>query len=298
MFRFLKKILAQDRDQAARDFKTKYLHFRELLDRNNEVLETLSALVDFRDQQQTIGLGRLRSMLTRVVVNVYRLIENLNFITDDRYLVLNDTFNRLEEKITSGLRVPIEPGLKEWCLPLEEVDRKLAPEVGTKSANLGEISRAGVAAVPRGAAFTFYAYHRFFEHNRLQERINKEGLALDPDDYDNIEKTSGRIREMIMSASLPPGLEESLHQAYRRVIGDCSSGTALVVRSSAVGEDEPGSSFAGLFSSLLNPAPQDLAGAYKEVVAGKYSPRAITYCLQKGLYEEFLPMCVLLMALV
>jgi pyruvate,water dikinase len=63
------------------------------------------------------------------------------------------------------------------------------------------------------------------------------------------------------------------------------------MRSSAIGEDSD-LSFAGQYLSVLNVPPDQLLQAYKEVLASLYTPRAISYRLNKGISGEDTVMCV------
>ena len=298
MLKFFKKRIAEAKEQENLVFRDKYHHFQELLDRNNEILEAVSTLIQIRDQRKWINLGRLRAMVTTVAVNVYRLIQNLNFITDNRYRSLNDTFASLQENIIRALDNPLTPRLDAYTISLKETGRELVQEVGSKAANLGEIGRNLSVDVPRGVAITASAYKRFYDHNKLTDRINRENVFLDPDDLNSINQVSQKIQELIMNAPLPSELEEELraaHQQLKETAGECVS---VILRSSAVGEDELGASFAGLYESVMNPRPEELPKAYKQVIASKYSPRAISYRLQKRSYGVLNPMCAVLMELV
>ena len=63
------------------------------------------------------------------------------------------------------------------------------------------------------------------------------------------------------------------------------------MRSSAVGEDSE-ASFAGQYATELNVTADHLLPAYKQVLASKYSPRAIAYRLRYGLEDWDTLMCV------
>ena len=298
MLGLIKKNLARRREEENWAFRDKYARFKEILERNSEVLETISLLSEVRDQGIWINLGRLRALLTQTAVNVYRLIENLNAITDQRYQVLEEIFTELGRKISRTLDVSPRIELKVLSLPLEEVGLSLAGEVGPKAARLGEMTRLEGMAVPRGVAFTAHAYQRFVEYQGLKDRINKETLYIEPGDPAKLERLSRRLQELILEAELPPELEAELEAAWRRLQDGSPAPTPVVLRSSAVGEDQAGSSFAGLYRTVLNPPAGGLARAYKEVVASKFSSQALTYLLQKGYYHELCPMGVILMELV
>jgi pyruvate,water dikinase len=68
--------------------------------------------------------------------------------------------------------------------------------------------------------------------------------------------------------------------------------TGFAVRSSALGEDAAGTSFAGQYQSLLNVRRAHLRESYLEVVAGKYTPQAMHYRLERGLRDEDVAMSV------
>ena len=63
----------------------------------------------------------------------------------------------------------------------------------------------------------------------------------------------------------------------------------MAVRSSALGEDSK-ISFAGQYGTVLNVPPDQVGRRYQEIVASKFTPRAIFYFLGKGFREEDLAM--------
>ena len=61
------------------------------------------------------------------------------------------------------------------------------------------------------------------------------------------------------------------------------------VRSSALGEDSR-LSFAGQYGTILNVPLKDIGEKYREIIASKFTPRAIFYFIGKGFREEDIAM--------
>ena len=69
------------------------------------------------------------------------------------------------------------------------------------------------------------------------------------------------------------------------------------MRSSAIGEDSE-LSFAGQYLTILNVPGDQLLPAYKKILASLYTPRAISYRLNKGIRDEDIAMSVVCLQMV
>ncbi|MFS8513454.1 MAG: phosphoenolpyruvate synthase, partial [Planifilum fulgidum] len=113
-------------------------------------------------------------------------------------------------------------------LPFEEIDRQSLPLVGGKGANLGEMYRAGLP-VPPGFCVTTAAYRRITDELQEMDRWLNELNRLQPDQLDEIRALAEKIREGILSVTIPTPIRESILQAWTRLGTD----HAFAVRSSA-----------------------------------------------------------------
>ena len=142
-----------------------------------------------------------------------------------------------------------------FILPLSALNRELAPAVGGKMANLGEIGNRIGLPVPQGFAITAAAYKRFLESSSLAADLEAKLSEANIQDLDSLKTISRELQAMVRQAPLPPDLEDAIVQA-----GQDLPTRWLAVRSSAVGEDTE-FSFAGQFATLLNVDAASLARA-------------------------------------
>ena len=160
------------------------------------------------------------------------------------------------------------------------------PEVGGKNASLGEMIRALSARgvhIPSGFATTAAAYREFLAQDGLDQRIYAALDALDINDVQALSRTGAAIRGWIVATPLPPGLEDALRNAYRKLADEYGPEISFAVRSSATAEDLPEASFAGQQETFLNIRGVDnLLGAVKHVFASLFSDRAIAYRVHHG----------------
>ncbi len=123
-----------------------------------------------------------------------------------------------------------------------DVDERVAPFVGGKALALAKLARAGLA-VPPFAVVTTPAYEAFVD-GPLQARILFELERKDVADmrWEELWDTALRIRTLFLAAPVPAALRAALAGG----LGELAAELAVVVRSSAPGEDSAGASFAGL----------------------------------------------------
>ncbi|EKO38630.1 MAG: phosphoenolpyruvate synthase/pyruvate phosphate dikinase [Solidesulfovibrio magneticus str. Maddingley MBC34] len=286
-------------EQIQTEFKKRYHHFKLLLTANKKALELMTEMEEALNGRRTFGMAFIRAHSTGVSVNVYKIVEHLNAIAPGKYAELynriKDIQRRIGECLASSCTLETSP---ELVLPLDQAGRDQADLVGGKMAGLGEIVRRTGLPVPPGFAITARAYHRLIEHNDLKDEIYRLLQTAGPDDQRNLLILSSQIRNKITEAELPSDVSKAILGAYADLCRKVGREASVSLRSSALGEDEAGQTFAGQFSSKLNVGPEDILQSYKEIIASKYSPQAMTYRLNRGIPDEDVAMCVGVMAMV
>ena len=211
----------------------------------------------------------------------------LNLITDDRYQAdLVPVCQRLQEEMLAELEAVTTIPETQFLLPLSALNQELAPAVGGKMANLAEIGDRVGLPVPQGFAITTTAYKRLLNPPASRPTFPTKLSQAGIEGLDSLKTISRELQAMVRQAPLPPDLEEAIVQAGRALPTNW-----IAVRSSAVGEDTE-FSFAGQFATLLNVDVASLPGHYKEIVASKFTSRAIFYWKYQQFSVDSLPMAV------
>ena len=292
VFKFLRRFLKEEVDEMSR-LQEQFGHFRRLLTENNQALEIMADMEEKLSGEFLFDTGYLETETGRLLDSVWGVVTELNLmLTGDRHPELNSVYRRLAEEIR--LELAALPSIPEtpYVLPLSALNRELAPAVGSKMANLGEIGNRIGLPVPQGFAITAMAYKRFLEGAQLSGELEAMLARASIHDLESLETISLEIQELILRAPLPPDLEEALAQAVQNLPTPW-----LAVRSSAVGEDSE-FSFAGQFATLLNVAAAGLPEHYKQIVASKFTSQAIFYWKYQHFSVSELPMAVGVLAMV
>ncbi|MDQ7785449.1 MAG: PEP/pyruvate-binding domain-containing protein [Desulfomonilaceae bacterium] len=279
-------------------FKARYQNFKAILSSNTKALDVMSEMEMALSGARPFGMSFVRSASTVVSVNVFRMIQHLDQMVPGVYSELFQSFEKIQQRLDTIL-IPrrIEPGDK-LVVPLSAVDRTMVDQVGNKMANVAEIRNHIGLPVPPGFVVTAAAYEVFIRHNDLHAEIEGRIRSTDTASMKSLDDLSVELQKIITNAPIPQELEEALTNAYNDLESAAGKGVRVSLRSSALGEDALGASFAGQFRTKLNVSQADIAQGYKEIVASKYGLPAVTYRLSRGIPDESVAMCVGCMAMV
>ncbi len=260
----------------------RYHSLQEILSYNNDILKLISEIEDKLSGDKIFGLDFIKAIVEKISLDTFQLIKATNHIADGKYSSLYGTLERINSGIQQELNLSKTPSTKTFIIPYRDITGNMLDVVGGKNAILGEIKNKLGLMVPDGFAITTYAYDTFIKENNLYEKIRKELSILDLDDQQNIESTSKKIQSMIDDSNIPEGLLDAVSSAYSALEQLAGRSVHLAIRSSSINEDSF-LSFAGQYESLLNVGKEDIATAYKHVIASLYYPSAIFYLAHKGL---------------
>ncbi|MGB5232730.1 MAG: PEP/pyruvate-binding domain-containing protein [Desulfoprunum sp.] len=272
-------------------FRKRYANFRGLLTANNNALQAMADLEKVYYGGDSYRMAFIRSKVTTILVNVFKMIRNLLAMSDGKYKELETIFERIGHDIDAIIerRPDIRQG--PFILPLAEVNRQEKDQAGEKMANLGEVAAIPGLTVPQGFVVTSSATRHFLTDEYLVE-INRRLQVILPDNLEEMYKGCAEIQQMIRDSPLPPDLEELLYVHYARLERATTPHCRVALRSSALGEDTAGVSFAGLYRTVLGVDRESLVAAYKEIIASKYGARAISYRRKRGYRHVDIEMCV------
>lgn len=281
----LEAVKKQIRDRCKR--------FRSLLSANKTALEIMSDIEEHLSGTRPFGMEYIRGAGTRAAASVYQMVRELNSLTGNAYPELPDAFSRVSGHIDTVLKPAVYSTDGPLVLPLQAISLANIQEVGGKMANLGEVSSGAGLPVPSGFAVTVTAYRLFLKENGLAEEIEKRIRATDMDDMSQLFTLSAGLQQAVQQAPLPAALEDAIWGQIEILVDKyMSEDIRLALRSSAVGEDALGASFAGQYRTELNVLPDEVCDIWKEIVASKYTVAALSYRYQRGIPDDAAPMSV------
>jgi pyruvate, water dikinase len=274
--------------------RRRYHSFRELLSLNNECLELMAGIqedLQFVLPWRDIVGPRISAVYSKAEATVAAL-ERLTGISFPQLRESIHVQQNEVERYIAARQELVVPDFSAW---LGEIDRTRVADVGGKAAALAEVKNRLGLPVPDGYVITAEAYRQFCGIP-LWEKIRDATHNIDLNDLGALQEISKRLTDMVMELPVPRAIEVALtERAHTLRLRGPAAG--LAVRSSAVGEDGD-RTFAGQFVSVINVPPEQVVDAYRRVVAGRFSERALFYRLSAGLAEIATPIPALCLRVV
>jgi pyruvate,water dikinase len=164
----------------------------------------------------------------------------------------------------------------------EEIGLKDTGSVGGKGANLGELTAGGLP-VPPGFVITGEAYLDAVGRAGIRERLVAILAEARTASQDDLDRLAGEARDLVHGVPIPKDLATDIVKAYGRLGADIR----VAVRSSGIGEDAEGTSFAGMNETFTNVAGEEqLLARVVDCWASLWGARSIFYRGDKDLTAE------------
>ncbi len=285
------KIFESENREFASQLRHKYASFRNLLTVNNEILRMITELESTLSGGKDLALEEIQSLTASLKAQVKTMVCDLNILADGHYRELESKIEKIAAGIETEYRHVHGAPITRLCIPLEDILREQADAVGGKNSNMGEVRNRVGLPVPQGFAVTSFAYRSFVEGSGIQGRLDELWNRIDLEDRNGLSQISAEMMRLAREAPIPQNVEEEIalaaHDLYRKAHGKAR----VSVRSSAIEEDGR-STFAGLYATFLNIPLQQIQRRYREVVASKFSRRALFYMHTHGFRESDIAMSV------
>lgn len=281
----------RNEELVRRSFKARCGHFKSLLSANKNALASMASLEDAMKGERPFGMNFVRANCTTVIANVFNMVRDLNALSGNAHDALFERIRIIQQRIVDIISPKAAEADGPLVLPLTEVGFSLMHEVGEKMASLGEAGRQLGRNIPLGFVVTASGFRRFIAANDLQEEIDRRIQLTDLAELEAVFALSSSLQQLIITSPVPDDLAAAILTHYEALARE-RPGARLAVRSSALGEDAEGTSFAGQYRSELNISGDILLDTYREIIAGKYGVTAMTYRINRGISDDEIPMCV------
>ena len=182
-----------------------------------------------------------------------------------------------------------------YVLSFQEVNQSHVAVVGGKGAHLGELWRIEGIRVPVGFCVTTDAFRRAMAGaSSIGDRLDRL-WRLRPDDREAVRTLSAEIRQILEATAIPDDLAAAVTASVARL----GQQAAYAVRSSAIAEDLPTSSFAGQHDTYLNVVgPAAVLQHISRCWASLFTEGAVTYRLRNGFDQRTAQMAVIVQQMV
>lgn len=297
--RFFENLRARKKAERALildDLKIRYHTFRILLANNERALDILAAV----EAAFNSGAGKsaLASLIEDLEDVTFELVDGLSRLRDDGRRGLYARHLRIEESLRNAMDAMEDDAPAPFCRPLASLGAEGAGLSGGKAAGIHRLMRNGFPT-PDGFVVTVQACRKLLRLTGLEEKVRVLLRGMDAgSDPLALRQAAQDIEELIMAAPLPPEFSRDLAAQAGRLRKNGADSAAFAVRSSALTEDAAEHSFAGQFVTELNIPASGLETAFRKVLAGAFSERALAYRLGAGLPAAVFDMAALVQLMV
>ena len=165
-----------------------------------------------------------------------------------------------------------------YVAKFEDLNKGSIAIAGGKGANLGELTQTGIP-VPPGFVVTAETYNKFMNETGILSNIMNMLDKLDVNDTKKLQKTSKKIKEIIINTHIPEDITVFITEAYNELCQRVGENDIYVaIRSSATAEDLPEASFAGQQDTFLNvKGVNEVIDHVRKCWASLFEARAIFY---------------------
>ncbi len=279
------------------DFTSRYHYetFRSVLRKNSIILQSMADLeadLNFMHQSNIL----IRNPVKRLVDESLLMVQELNILTGNRYKKLYDAVEAIRQKIFSTFKTDTTSTARPLAVLIDSEDIMDSSLVGGKSFGIAALRRYFPKLVPPAFTITTEAYRMFVKENGLNDRIrmliNNLDIIKDPDLFNSRVET---LRCLFLKGTVPKAVCDLISKYALQI--DTGNSMLWAVRSSAVCEDNL-FTFAGQFDTDLNVCASNLKSAYKKILAGRFTNRAVRYMIHHGIREVDTLMAVLFMPMI
>lgn len=136
----------------------------------------------------------------------------------------------------------------QWVIPIKNLKKDMSLENGGKAANLGEMTQNGFN-VPGGFCVTGRALDHHIEDNKLMPKILEIIDSMDFDNFNEVEKQSDDVRQLIEKAPIPEDVESQIKEQIQSMKDAEGKDPFVAVRSSVSVRDSDITSFPGMMDT-------------------------------------------------
>jgi len=182
--------------------------------------------------------------------------------------------------------------MMKFTSPFSSLSKNDANIAGGKGASLGEMTQAGIS-VPDGFVVLSSTFDHFLHETDLTQEIASILETVVHKEIHTVENASEKIQGLIKSVVMPENIAKEIKEQFKNLNSEF-----VAVRSSATAEDGQDHAWAGQLDSFLNTTERDLLEKVQFCWASLFTPRAIFYRFEKGLYTTQISVAVVVQKMI